>query len=97
MKSGNYARFYANYARNPGPDPVKLFSLSGGLRRRIMFTDTWGVKVTTWEIAVAKSGGGFVYVNYLNPDTGKPGMKLCYVEPAGDTWLVGSGIYTDRL
>ena len=64
---------------------------------RTDFTDTYGVKVTAWEIAVAKSGGGFVYVNYLNPDTGKPGMKLCYVEPAGDTWLVGSGIYTDRL
>jgi len=64
---------------------------------RTNFTDTYGVKVTAWEIAVAKGGGGFVYVNYLNPDTGKPGMKLCYVEPVDDTWLVGSGIYTDRL
>jgi signal transduction histidine kinase len=64
---------------------------------RTDFTDTYGVKITEWEIAVAKDGGGFVYVNYLNPDTGKPGMKLCYVEPAGDSWFVGSGIYTDRL
>jgi len=64
---------------------------------RTDFTDTYGVKVTAWEIAVAKSGGGFVYVDYLNPDTGKPGMKLCYVAPVDDTWLVGSGIYTDRL
>jgi signal transduction histidine kinase len=64
---------------------------------RTDFTDTYGVKVTAWEIAAAKSGGGFVYVNYLNPDTGKPGMKLCYVEPVDTSWLVGSGIYTDRL
>jgi len=64
---------------------------------RTDFTDPYGVKVTAWEIAVAKSGGGFVYVDYLNPDTGKPGMKLCYVEPVDNTWFVGSGIYTDRL
>jgi signal transduction histidine kinase len=64
---------------------------------RTDFTDPYGVKVTAWEIAVAKSGGGFVYVDYLNPDTGKPGMKLCYVEPVDNTWLVGSGTYTDRM
>jgi signal transduction histidine kinase len=64
---------------------------------RTNFTDTYGVRIAAWEIAVAKSGGGFVYVNYLNPDTGEAEMKLCYVEPVGDTWLVGSGIYTDRL
>ncbi len=63
---------------------------------RTGFTDPYGVKVTAWEIAVAKSGGGFVYVDYLNPDTGKPGFKLCYVEPVDDTWLVGSGIYTGK-
>ncbi|MDO9033732.1 MAG: cache domain-containing protein [Methanoregula sp.] len=63
---------------------------------RMNFTDTNGVKITAWEIATAKSGGGFVYVDYYNPDTGKPGMKLCYVTPVDDTWLVGSGIYTGR-
>jgi hypothetical protein len=35
-------------------------------------------------------------VDYLNPDTGSPGLKLCYVAPVDDTWLVGSGIYADR-
>ena len=65
-------------------------------KNRMEFTDTHGVKITAWEIAAAKSGGGFVYVDYYNPDTGKPGMKLCYVTPVDDTWLVGSGIYTDR-
>jgi len=63
---------------------------------RTDYTDTHGVKVAAWEIAAAKEGGGFVYVDYYNPDTGKPGMKLCYVLPVDDTWLVGSGIYTDR-
>jgi hypothetical protein len=64
---------------------------------RTGFADTYGVKVAAWEIAVAENGGGFVYVDYINPDTGKPGIKLCYVVPAGDDWLVGSGIYTSRL
>jgi len=63
---------------------------------RTNYTDTHGVKVAAWEIAAAKGDGGFVYVDYYNPDTGKPGMKLCYVLPVDDTWLVGSGIYTDR-
>lgn len=64
---------------------------------RTDFSDTYGVKVAAWEISVAKAGGGFVYVNYINPDTGTPGIKLCYVVPAGDDWFVGSGIYTSRL
>ena len=64
---------------------------------RTGFSDTYGVKVAAWEIAVAKTGGGFVYVDYINPDTGKAGLKLCYVVPAGDDWFVGSGIYTSRL
>ncbi|MFA4876333.1 MAG: cache domain-containing protein [Methanoregula sp.] len=64
---------------------------------RLNFTDTHGVNVTAWEISAAKHGGGFVYVDYFNPDTSKPGMKLCYVAPADDQWLVGSGIYTSRL
>jgi len=64
---------------------------------RMNFIDTWGVKIIAWEVATAKRGGGFVYVSYLNPDTGKEGVKLCYVAPVDDAWLVGSGIYTDGL
>ncbi|MEI7857161.1 MAG: cache domain-containing protein [Methanomicrobiales archaeon] len=63
---------------------------------RMNFTDIHGVKIIQWEISAAKRGGGFVYVDYLNPDTGLPGLKLCYVAMVDDTWLVGSGIYTDR-
>lgn len=61
---------------------------------RMNFSDINGVKITAWEIAVAKRGGGFVYVNYLNPESGASGLKLCYVAPADGDWLVGSGIYT---
>ncbi|WFN36934.1 cache domain-containing protein [Methanomicrobium antiquum] len=64
---------------------------------RYDFEDTYGVKIIQWEISEAKSGGGFVYVEYLNPDTGKNALKLCYVEPVGDEWLVGSGIYSESL
>lgn len=60
---------------------------------RLNFTDTYGVKVLTLERAAAQDGGGFVYVHYLNPDTGTEGMKLCYVTLVDDSWFVGSGIY----
>lgn len=60
------------------------------------FTDSHDVKIIQWEISASQRGGGFVYVDYLNPDTGLPGLKLCYVTPVDDTWLVGSGIYADR-
>ena len=40
MKNRNYARFLTNYARNPGPDLVKMFSLSGGCRRRVLSTSS---------------------------------------------------------
>lgn len=61
---------------------------------RLNFTDEFGVKTTEWEISAAKRGGGFVYVDYINPDTGTAGLKLCYVAPVDDEWFVGSGIYT---
>lgn len=63
-------------------------------QNRMNYTDFWGVKVTDWEIAIAKQGGGFVYTDYYNPDTGTNAMKLCYVVPVDDHWLIGSGIYT---
>jgi hypothetical protein len=63
---------------------------------RMNFTDDHGVRIAAWEIATAQRGGGFVYVDYYNPDTGTNGMKLCYVVPVDDHWLVGSGIYTGR-
>jgi polar amino acid transport system substrate-binding protein len=64
---------------------------------RLNFTDPYGVKAVKWEISEALRGGGFVYLDYLNPDTGAPGMKLCYIAPVDDKWFVGSGIYTRGL
>jgi hypothetical protein len=64
---------------------------------RLDFADRYGVKIIPWEISAAKNGGGFVYVEYLNPDSGKAEMKLCYVAPVDDTWFVGSGIYSAPL
>ncbi len=91
----NGSRYIFAYAYN-GTTLAMPFQPESIGTNRMNFTDTHGVKITAWEIAAAKSGGGFVYVDYYNPDTGKPGMKLCYVAPVDDTWLVGSGIYTDR-
>ncbi|MDO8872027.1 MAG: cache domain-containing protein [Methanoregula sp.] len=64
---------------------------------RLDFSDAYGVKILNWEISTAQRGGGFVYVQYLNPDTGAAGLKLCYVTPVNDKWFVGSGIYTESL
>ena len=91
----NGSRYIFAYAYN-GTTLAMPFQPETIGTNRINFTDPNGVKITAWEIAAAKSGGGFVYVDYYNPNTGKPGMKLCYVTPVDDTWLVGSGIYTDR-
>jgi hypothetical protein len=64
---------------------------------RLDFLDTYGVKILRWETSVAKSGGGFVYVQYFDPDTGDARLKLCYVSPVDDEWFVGSGIYIEKL
>jgi len=61
------------------------------------YTDTYGVGILAWEIDTAERGGGFVYVQYLSPDTGAAGLKLCCVAPVDDDWFVGSGIHTDAL
>lgn len=61
---------------------------------RLDYVDTYGVNIIPLEISTAKNGGGFVYVEYVNPDTGDTGLKLCYVEPVSDEWFVGSGMYT---
>jgi len=60
------------------------------------YTDQFGCQIIRMEINAAKRGGGYVYIVYGNPDTGKNEVKLCYVSPAGDDWFVGSGIYTGQ-
>jgi two-component system, NarL family, sensor kinase len=45
----------------------------------------------------ARSGGGYVEVEWERPSTGQPETKLAYVEPiAGWEWVVGSGAYVDE-
>lgn len=63
---------------------------------RLDYTDAYGCPIIRMEIDAAKRGGGYVYIVYYNPDSGKNELKLCYVAPAGDGWLVGSGIYTGQ-
>ncbi|HWQ66639.1 MAG TPA: cache domain-containing protein [Methanospirillum sp.] len=64
---------------------------------RLNYTDAYGSEIIRLEIDTAKRGGGFVYVVYYNPESTKNELKLCYVLPAGDDWLVGSGIYTGAM
>ena len=66
-------------------------------QNRLNFTDDYGINIIRREISTAKRDGGFVYVQYFNPDTGDAGLKLCYVAPVDDEWFVGSGIYTEKL
>lgn len=60
------------------------------------YTDSYGSPIARLEIDIAKTGGGFVYVVYYNPVTDRDELKLCYVLPVQDDWLVGSGIYTGK-
>ena len=62
--------------------------------QRLEYRDHYGCPIIKMEVEAAKRGGGFVYVVYYNPESGKDELKLCYVAPAGDNWLIGSGIYT---
>lgn len=61
------------------------------------FKDHYGVEIIDWEIEVACQGGGFLYVVYLNPETGFEALKLCYVVPVDEEWLVGSGVYGETV
>jgi len=63
---------------------------------RKAYTDTYGSRIINQEIMTARDGGGFVYVVYYNPKSGENELKLCYVLPAGDNFLVGSGLYTGK-
>ncbi len=64
---------------------------------RMNFTDTYGIRCIGWMLPMARRGGGFSYIHYYNPETGKAGLKLCYVEGVDDTWYIGSGIYADEI
>jgi polar amino acid transport system substrate-binding protein len=61
---------------------------------RINITDSNGVDYIRDMIALAKSGGGFIY--YIKPDPLQnmiQGFKLSYVTKVNDAWWLGAGIY----
>lgn len=63
---------------------------------RLDYTDQYGSPIIKREIDAAKRGGGYLYIVYFNPESGRNELKLCYVTPAGVDWFVGSGIYTGQ-
>lgn len=65
-------------------------------KNRWNYTDTYGSPIARLEIDIAKAGGGFAYVVYYNPESGKDELKFCYILPVQKDWLVGSGIYTGK-
>ncbi len=62
--------------------------------------DAAGKPYTRIEIALAKSGGGYILYYYPNPAGTQPSeLKISYVRPVDDTYWIGAGVYTreDRL
>jgi hypothetical protein len=59
---------------------------------RKKFTEFNESSIVPWDSSVAESGGGFIYIDYSNPFSGKSGIKLCYVAPVDKQWFVGAGI-----
>lgn len=63
---------------------------------RMDYKDKYGSPSVRLDIDTAKAGGGFVYLVYYNPDSGRDELKLCYVLPVDNDWLVGSGLYSGK-
>lgn len=62
--------------------------------------DTAGRYYTRTEIALVKSGGGYILYQYPDPkENFTVRYKVSYVRPVDDTYWIGAGIYTreDRL
>lgn len=62
--------------------------------------DNAGRYYTRTEIALAKSGGGYVLYQYPEPSANfTVKYKISYVRPVDDTYWIGAGVYTgeDRL
>lgn len=61
---------------------------------RINITDSNDVEYIRDMIALAQTGGGFIY--YIKPDPADnmaQGFKLSYITKVDDTWWLGAGIY----
>ncbi len=72
--------------------PEKIGTYEGNL------TDTNGVSIGGEKLMVAADGGGFWYYVFDNPDAGrKPELKISYIQPVDDTWVIGSGMYLSNV
>ncbi|MFA6362631.1 cache domain-containing protein [Methanoregula sp.] len=59
--------------------------------------DNSGRYYTRTEIALAKSGGGYLLYQYPDPsDNFTVKYKISYVRPVDDTYWIGAGIYTSE-
>lgn len=57
-------------------------------------TDRNGVSIGREKIRVAREGGGFWYYVFNNPDAGnQPELKVSYIRPVDEDWVVGTGMY----
>jgi len=60
--------------------------------------DINGMNVTANELALAKRGGGFMYLVFPNPTHGsKEELKLIYIEAVNDNLYLGSGLYISDI
>jgi len=63
-------------------------------KNRIDLKDPNGVDINRDMVALAQSGGGFIYYIYLDPARNMTsGLKLSYITKVDDTWWLGTGIY----
>lgn len=61
-------------------------------------SDINGVDVTGREIALAKRGGGTMYIVFPNPaHDGKEELKQLYIENVNDSLYIGSGLYLSNI
>ena len=61
-------------------------------------SDINGVDVVGRELALAKRGGGTMYIVFPNPaHDGKEELKLIYIENVNDSLYLGSGLYLSNI
>ncbi|HWQ67245.1 MAG TPA: cache domain-containing protein [Methanospirillum sp.] len=61
-------------------------------------TDLNGVSIGGEKLMVAKDGGGFWYYVFDNPDADRrPELKVSYIRPVDETWVIGTGIYLSNI
>lgn len=61
-------------------------------------TDINGVSIGGEKLMVARNGGGFFYYVFSNPDAdGKPELKISYIKPVDENWVIGTGTYLSYI